>query len=85
MREARVIADIVHKAASALWSLRQPVEFTCGDCEHWAHCSMPSSDDCTFKAGQIARGDWQTKRLSKALSLALGWPRPLERSKQLQL
>ena len=85
MRGARVIADIVHKAASALWSLRQPVEFTCSDCELWARCSMPSSEDCTFKAEQIARGDWQTKRLTKALSLAMGWPRPLERSKQLQL
>jgi hypothetical protein len=35
---------------------------------------MPSSDDCVFKAEQIARGDWQMKRLSKALSLAMGWP-----------
>jgi len=85
MRGATVIADIVHKAASALWSLRQPVEFTCSDCELWARCNIPSSDDCTFKAEQIARGDWQTKRLTKALSLAMGWPRPQERSKQLQL
>lgn len=80
MRGDPPIADIVHKAASTLRSLCHPVEFTCGDCERWARCSMPSSDDCIFKAEQIARGDWQTKRLSKALSLAMGWPRPLERS-----
>jgi hypothetical protein len=42
---------------------------------------MPSSDNCIFKAEQIARGDWRTKRLFKALSLAMGSPMPFERSK----
>ena len=81
MRGGTRIADIVHKAAGTLWSLRQPVEFACSDCERWARCNLPSSDDCIFKAEQIARGDWQMKRLTKALSLAMGWPRPLQRSK----
>jgi len=74
MRGGTRIADIVPKAAGTLWSLRQPIEFACSDCERWARCSMPSSDDCIFKAEQIAG-------LTKALSLAMGWPRPLQRSK----
>ena len=81
MRGATVIADIVYKTVSTLGSLRQPAEFTCGDCERWARCGMPSSVDCIFKAEQIARGDWQMKRLTKALSLAMGWPSSLEQSK----
>jgi len=76
-----VIADIVHKTASMLGSLFQPGEFTCGDCERWDRCGMPSSDDCLFRAEQIARGDWQMKRLRKALSLAMGRPMSLARSK----
>jgi len=78
---ATVFRHILHKIASTLGSLQQPIEFTCGDCERWARCGMPSSDDCIFKAEQIARGDFQMKRLTKALSLTMGWPRPLERSK----
>lgn len=78
---AALVRDLVNKLASTLRSLRQPTEFVCGDCERWARCGMPSSDNCIFKAEQIARGDWQMKRLSKALSLAMGWPMPLDRSK----
>jgi len=78
---AALVRDLVNKLASTLRSLRQPAEFVCGDCERWARCGMPSSDNCIFKAEQIARGDWQMKRLSKALSLAMGWPMPLDRSK----
>jgi hypothetical protein len=78
---AALVRDLVNKLASALRSLRQPTEFVCGDCERRARCGMPSSDNCFFKAEQIARGDWQMKRLSKALSLAMGWPTPLDRSK----
>ncbi len=77
---ATVVRRILHNIASALASLHRPVEFTCGDCERWARCGMPSSDDCIFKAEQIARGDLQTKRLTKALSLAMGWDRRLQRS-----
>jgi hypothetical protein len=78
---AALVRDLVNKLASTLQSLRQPAEFVCGDCERWARCGMPSSDNCIFKAEQIARGDWQMKRLSKALSLAMGGPMPLDRSK----
>jgi len=81
MGAAPLVRDLVNKLASTLRSLRQPAEFVCGDCERWARCGMPSSDNCIFKAEQIARGDWQMKRLSKALSLAMGWPMPLDRSK----
>jgi hypothetical protein len=76
-----VVRHIRDKIASAFRSLQRPVEFTCGDCDRWARCGMPSSDDCVFKAEQIARGDLQLKRLTKALSLAMGWPRPLVRSR----
>lgn len=44
---------------------------------------MASSDNCIFKAEQIARGDIHLKRLTKALSLAMGWPRPLIRSNSI--
>lgn len=77
---ATVVRRTLHKIASALATLHRPVEFTCGDCERWARCGMPSSDDCIFKAEQIARGDLQTKRLARALSLAMGWDRRLQRS-----
>lgn len=76
------VRDSVDKLASTLRSLRQPAEFVCADCERWAQCGMPSSDNCIFKAEQIARGDWQTKRLFKALSLAMGSPMPFERAKK---
>jgi len=75
------VRDLVSKLASTPRSLRQPAEFVCADCERWARCGMPASDNCIFKAEQIARGDWQTKRLFKALSLAMGSPMPFERSK----
>jgi hypothetical protein len=35
---------------------------------------MLSSDECVFKAEQIARGDWKMRRLAKAFSLATGRP-----------
>jgi hypothetical protein len=76
---ATVVRRTLHKIASALGTLYRPIEFTCGDCERWARCGMPSSDDCIFKAERIARGDLQTKRLAKALSLAMGWDRRLQR------
>ena len=81
MRAATVIRDVLNKLASTLASLRQPTDFVCGDCECWARCGMPSSDNCIFKAEQIARGDWQMRRLSKVLSLAMGSPMSLDRSK----
>jgi hypothetical protein len=77
---ATAVRRILDKLASSFRSLQRPVEFTCGDCDRWVRCGMPSSDDCVFKAEQIARGDIQLKRLTKALSLAMGWPRPLSRS-----
>ena len=80
---AAVFRHILDKIASAFRSLHRPVEFTCGDCERWSRCGMASSDDCIFKAEQIARGDIQLKRLTKALSLATGWPRPLIRSNSI--
>jgi hypothetical protein len=81
MRAGTVVREVLKRLATALRSLRGTPDFTCGDCERWVRCGMPSSDDCVFRAEQIARGDWQLKRLAKALSLAMGWPMPLDRSK----
>ncbi len=79
------LRDFGNKLANTLGSLRRPAEFVCADCERWARCGMPSSDNCIFKAEQIARGDWRTKRLFKALSLATGSPLPFEKSKMRQI
>ncbi len=76
-----VVRGILHKIVSTIGSLQRTVEFTCGDCERWARCGLPSSDDCIFRAEQIARGDVEIKRLTKALGLAMGWARPLQRPK----
>jgi hypothetical protein len=71
---AALVRDLVNKLVSTLRSLRQPAEFVCSDCERWDRCGMPSSDECVFKAEQIARGDWKMRRLAKAFSLATGRP-----------
>jgi hypothetical protein len=71
MRLATVLRACLTKPTSMLRSLHRSTDFVCGDCERWARCGMPSSDDCIFKAEQIARGDWQMKRLARALSLAV--------------
>ena len=74
---AALVRDLVNKLASTLRSLREPAEFVCSDCERWDRCGMLSSDECVFKAEQIARGDWKMRRLAKAFSLATGRPTPL--------
>jgi hypothetical protein len=83
MDVAPFVRDLIKRLGSTVRSLRQPSEFVCGDCDRWARCGMPSSDNCIFKAEQVARGDWQMKRLSKALSLAMGCPMPWDRSKRI--
>jgi hypothetical protein len=70
MRPAKVIRDVLNKCVRTLASWPQATDFVCTDCERWARCGMPSSDDCIFKAEQIARGDWKLRRRAKALSLA---------------
>ena len=74
MRAPTVIRKILGELASKLAS-SEPVDFVCADCERWARCGLASSDDCVFRAEQIARGDWQMRRV-KALSLAMGWCPP---------
>jgi hypothetical protein len=81
MRVANIVRGFVKELASTLASLPQSTDFVCGDCERWARCGMPSSDNCIYKAEQVARGDWQRRRLTKALSLARGWATPSERLK----
>ena len=71
------VRDLVNKLASTLRSLREPAEFVCSNCERWDRCGMPSSDECVFKAEQIARGDWKMRRRAKAFSLATGRLTPL--------
>lgn len=75
MRGAIPIRGSINKLGSTLVSFWRAPEFTCGDCERWTRCGMSSSEDCIFKVEQIARGDWQTKRLTKALGLVTGWPK----------
>jgi hypothetical protein len=75
MRAPTVIRKILGELASKLAS-SEPVDFVCADCERWARCGLASSDDCVFRAEQIARGDWQMRRRVKALSLAMGWCPP---------
>lgn len=79
MRPVTVIRKILGELASKLASSK-PVDFVCADCERWARCGLASSDDCVFRAEQIARGDWQMRRRVKALSLAMGWPTPPDRA-----
>jgi hypothetical protein len=81
MRAVTVLRSGCNKFTSVLRSLHRSTEFAGGDCERWVRCGMPSSDNCIFKAEQIARGDWQMKRLARALSLASGWATPLNRPK----
>ena len=55
------IHDVFARLAKAVAALRQPPEFTCGDCERSDRCGQPPSDRCIVKAAQIARGDWTRK------------------------
>ena len=74
MSAATGIRDFLNKLASTLASPQRPADFVCADCERWARCGMPSSDNCIYRAEEIARGDWRVRRRVKALSLAMGWP-----------
>jgi len=75
MRATTVIQKILSELASKLASSK-PIDFVCADCERWARCGLPTSDNCLFKAEQIARGDWKTRRRVRTLSLAMGWATP---------
>ena len=75
MRATNVVRKILGELANKFASPK-PIDFVCVDCERWARCGLTSSDDCVFRAEQIVRADWQTRRRIKALSLAMGWPTP---------
>jgi hypothetical protein len=48
--------DIIPRICSKLTgSLRRRPEFRCGQCERWQQCGLPPSNDCIFRAIQIAR------------------------------
>jgi len=55
------IQDVFARFARAVVALRQPREFTCGDCERSDRCGLPPSERCIVKAAQIASGDWTRK------------------------
>lgn len=62
----------VSRFANWLAWLTKRDEFTCGDCERWERCGLVSSDRCIIKAGQIASGDWKSRRRISALNRAIG-------------
>ena len=60
------------RIAAVMAKLRQASEFTCGDCERWASCGLPPSENCVIRAAQLARGDWKLRRQARALSRTIG-------------
>jgi hypothetical protein len=58
---------IFHTVSSMIAALRGEPDFTCGDCDRWTRCDLSSSETCTHRAEQIARGDWNERKRAKAL------------------
>ncbi len=62
------IGQLIGDAFSVITEkLTRPVEFTCGDCERSARCSLPPSEDCIARAEQLERGDWKLKRQARSV------------------
>ncbi len=60
------IGAIIGEAFSAIIGrLSGPTDFTCGDCERSARCSLPPSEDCIARTEQLERGDWKLKRRAR--------------------
>jgi hypothetical protein len=66
------IRDFLNKLASTLASRRRSADFVCADCKRWARCGMPSSDNCIYRAEEIARGDWRVRRRVKSIESSNG-------------
>lgn len=76
MRAISAIYGGAAKLAGRLAGLGRRPDFVCADCERWARCGLPASDDCIIRAAQIARGDWELRRRARWLSLIMGRPMP---------
>jgi hypothetical protein len=63
---------LLARIAAAMAKLRRQDEFTCGDCERSDRCGLPPSEDCVVRAAQLARGDWDLRRRTRALSRSIG-------------
>jgi hypothetical protein len=67
MRALDAFHAIMDKLAAPLARARRRSDFVCEDCERWAQCGLPPSEECVFRAEQIARGDWKSKRQMRDL------------------
>jgi hypothetical protein len=62
------ISEFIGDAFSAIANkLVRPADFTCGDCERSARCSLPPGDNCIARAEQLERGDWKLKRRARSM------------------
>jgi hypothetical protein len=51
------------KRAAALMVSRGRPEFACGDCERWERCGLTPSENCIFKAEQLARRERRPRHI----------------------
>jgi hypothetical protein len=61
------ISELLGDACSAIAKLVRPADFTCGDCERSARCSLPPSENCIARAEQLESGDWKLKRRARSM------------------
>ncbi len=64
MRIGKIIGDAFSAIAD---KVTRPNDFSCGDCERSARCSLPPSNDCIARAEQLERGDWKLKRRARSM------------------
>ena len=70
MRTLNAIHATVTKLAAALARAGGRSDFVCEDCERWAQCGLPPSEECVFRAEQLVRGDWKARRQRRTLMRA---------------
>ncbi len=61
------ISEFIGDAFSAIVGKLSRADFTCGDCERSARCSLPPSDNCIARAEQLERDDWKLKRRARSI------------------
>lgn len=67
MRTLNAIHAIVAKLAAPLTRVGSRSDFVCEDCERWAQCGLPPSEECLFRAEQLVRGEWEARRQRRTL------------------
>jgi hypothetical protein len=72
MQPTKTCPSMLARLAGVMSKLRRQDDFTCGDCERWERCGLPSSDDCVFRAAQLAQGGWKLRRQARVLSRIIG-------------